>query len=329
MKVWNYLPSSRKPKWKVQTAKGFTLVELLVVIAIIAILAALLLPVLSRVKITAMRAQCMSNMKQVATGMLTFTGDHDNRFPPAYWMGNNGTVSWDTLLYKYLGGGSQPAYELDAGAYANDTAAAAALGLAPGVKIMACPCDTFTKETYVTQSGLAVRSYAMVAASQNWGTGWDVPIQNGLTSTSTRGFMGVGISWVSSDDTNADFEPPGYPDNVVLHPSGTLMLVELANSQNVQGNSWPAFCSGPYTTAGNGTYQIEDKTDQSVQNLLNNGVSEGLQLYPAQRSTFDYVFHDGHVEALPWQQTCVTQTLPGGVVHVTMPSGMWSIQTAQ
>jgi prepilin-type N-terminal cleavage/methylation domain-containing protein/prepilin-type processing-associated H-X9-DG protein len=333
MKIRTHLSSNRELKQKAKTAKGFTLIELLVVIAIIAILAAMLLPALAKAKATAMRAQCMNNMKQLATGMLTFPGDHDNTFTPASWYGNNTatTVSWDTLLYPYLGGSSTASQSaLDASVYSdpNDPAAAAALGIAAGLKIMACPLDRFTKCSWT--AGYAIRSYSMVTASQAYGTGWDVPIETGLLSTGNSGFMGVGISWIDDKATGPNFEPLGYRDSVVSHPSGTLMLVELANSQNVEGNCWPPCCLGPYLSSpGNGLYQIEGGTDQSAQNLQNNGVSEGLQLNPAQGNCFNYAFHDGHVQTLKWQQTCVTQTLPGGVVHVTMPSGMWSIQTAQ
>jgi prepilin-type N-terminal cleavage/methylation domain-containing protein len=57
------------------TPGGFTLIELLVVIAIIAILAALLLPALTRAKQQGQGAQCLSNLKQLAIGWSLYTGD--------------------------------------------------------------------------------------------------------------------------------------------------------------------------------------------------------------------------------------------------------------
>lgn len=61
--------------------KAFTLIELLVVIAIIAILAAILFPVFARARENARRASCMSNLKQMALGIMMYTQDNDEKFP--------------------------------------------------------------------------------------------------------------------------------------------------------------------------------------------------------------------------------------------------------
>ena len=88
---------------------GFSLVELLTVLAVIALLAAILLPVLGQVRQKMASSQSASNLRQLGGALQVFANEYKGHFPPVaiQTKSEEGTWqnlgSWDSYLLKYLG----------------------------------------------------------------------------------------------------------------------------------------------------------------------------------------------------------------------------------
>jgi prepilin-type N-terminal cleavage/methylation domain-containing protein len=177
---------------------AFTLIELLVAIAIIGILAALLMPVLSRAKASGSRATCLNNVRQINLATQMYGDDHhDAVFLPTGFGYYSDWGSYKAFVKSYLGLKGEDS---------------------PADRIFACPADTFCYLDSDLSGGPAWKGFRIPKGlcQQKW-TGFDSYGFNGgnrLDPTQSPALANPGIA--------------NTPMAAIKHPAKTLLILEAA-----------------------------------------------------------------------------------------------------
>jgi prepilin-type N-terminal cleavage/methylation domain-containing protein/prepilin-type processing-associated H-X9-DG protein len=185
---------------------AFSLIELLVVIAVIAILAALLFPVLAQSRERTRMSACISNMQQISYALMVYAQDYDETFPYERFHCPDGVAAgsycyvWQNAIRPYL----------------------------KNVEVFACPSNPFSRGV----PGQFSRSDQMPLPGDN-AEGWEeepgrrMPISYGLNYCTT--------TWYPADTPEGRASPPLRQAQLV-RPSETILVAE---------NQWAFSISGP------------------------------------------------------------------------------------
>jgi prepilin-type N-terminal cleavage/methylation domain-containing protein/prepilin-type processing-associated H-X9-DG protein len=294
---------------------GFTLIELLVVIAIIAILAALLLPALSRARVRAQGVTCMNNAKQLALAVLMYADEYTEYFPP------NPDDSTTAAGYNWcagdvtggMSGDPTPlgAHTFDPDILRNPQQTLIAPYIAKNVGVFHCPADP----RYGNYQGTVLQMF-----------GKKVPAARSVA-------MNQGVGTIDPGFANSGGSSGTHSGRPTIPTMGPWLTG--SRYQNKHNDPWATF--GKTTDfskmAPSDVFLMVDESPWSINDGAL-GVSAGtakLVDYPAtfHNNGCGFSFCDGRAQVHKWQGTSMQLTVPapkgGSAVATDDPDWLWMV----
>ena len=205
-------PSRKCPK------AGFTLIELLVVIAIIAILAAILLPVLARAKEKALATACLNNTREMGYAIIMYADDNQQTFPFPVHLTRNGFWYDPSAVHNSLGIACGNEW-LAADGLPNDPAPMLT-NYVQNIKIWICPKRQRGSD-YVTPTGI------------------QAPDNPAITGFISYGFNECGVFFQPDSSGNMLNSKP-FKVSMTLNPSDLVAIVDCSGSNDPNNGTYGA-----------------------------------------------------------------------------------------
>ena len=279
--------------------RGFTLIELLVVISVVMLLTAILLPALGAARRTARMTVCASNLHQLGIASVNYTSDAHGYLPygsiqgpsPESWV-----RSWDDLLNPYHHDNLDQS-EIDDVAVTRD------------LPVIRCPEDDIERDASILLSDFPIsagptptpRSYTLPSAEASFRDG-------------PYTFMGIGHSDIVLLSMGGG-SPWSRRIGDISRPSEQIFLAERFSTINIAGSMSHAGIDLPIEQI---TWWRDDVSLFPPQPITDPNRS-------AHGQAWNYVFTDGHVEALPIEDT----VRPAATSYLTLVgfNHLWSVRT--